>query len=96
MMSDLLTVSEAARELERDLGIVVRPRTISDLFYQRQVPEDLGPIVGGRRLIPREALPAIREFVRQQADATGVTKIEDISQQKGEHHVSVFPPRRQL
>ncbi len=63
-MSQLMTVSEVARELEHELGMAIRPRTISDLFYQRQIPDELGPIVGGRRLIPREALPRICDLVR--------------------------------
>lgn len=63
-MKELLTVSEAARALEAELGRPVRPRQISDLFYQRQLPETLGPIVGGRRLIARASLPRVREALR--------------------------------
>src|SRR4051794_21028114 len=43
-VTNLLTVSEAARRLG------VRPRDLSDLFYQRRLPDDLCPLVGGRRL----------------------------------------------
>ena len=37
-----LSVSEAARE------IGARPKDISDLFYKRELRDDLAPIVGGR------------------------------------------------
>ena len=63
-MASLLTVSEVAREIEKELGTTIKPRIISDLFYQRQLPENLAPIVGGRRLISQEALPRIRDLVR--------------------------------
>ena len=49
-MKEHLTVSEAAKQLG------VKPRAISDLFYQRRLADDLGPIIGGRRLIPVDAL----------------------------------------
>lgn len=53
-MIDAITVSEAARLLG------AKPRDISDLFYSRELSDDLAPIVGGRRLIPRKILPTIR------------------------------------
>jgi hypothetical protein len=48
-----LSVSQAARRLH------ARPRDISDLFYRRQLRDDLCPIVGGRRLIPEDYLDMI-------------------------------------
>ena len=48
-----LSVSEAARLLR------ARPRDISDLFYRRQLRDDLCPIVAGRRLIPEDYLDTI-------------------------------------
>ena len=48
-----LSVSQAARRLS------ARPRDISDLFYRRQLRDDLCPIVGGRRLIPEDYLDMI-------------------------------------
>jgi hypothetical protein len=53
-MKDVLSVSTAARLLG------VRPRDISDLFYQRKLSDGLCPLVGGRRLINREHLPLIK------------------------------------
>ena len=47
------TVSEVARRLG------VRPREISDLFYQRRLSDERCPIVGGRRLIPPDYVPTI-------------------------------------
>jgi hypothetical protein len=53
-MGDVLfTVSDLARRLD------VRPREISDLFYARRLPESFCRLVGGRRLIPEESVPAI-------------------------------------
>jgi hypothetical protein len=48
-----VSVSQAARRLK------ARPRDISDLFYRRQLRDDLCPIVGGRRLIPEDYLDMI-------------------------------------
>ena len=59
MADDVLTVSGAARELTRQLGREVRPQDISQLFATRILPDDLAPIVGGRRLIGRAILVQI-------------------------------------
>jgi hypothetical protein len=50
-----LNVSDAARE------IGARPRDISALLYNRELSDDACPIVNGRRVIPRELLPIIRQ-----------------------------------
>jgi hypothetical protein len=63
-MSDPLTVSDVARALSDQLGVEVGPRDISDLFYTRLLRDDLCPIVGGRRLIPRSYLPEIVDVLR--------------------------------
>jgi hypothetical protein len=57
-MSHFYTVSDAARLLG------VRPRDISDLFYQRWISDELCPVVGTRRLIPWDALPLIRDALQ--------------------------------
>jgi hypothetical protein len=64
-MKNPMTASEVARMVEAELGIAVAPRLISDLFYQRTLPEHLAPIIGGRRLISPEALPLIKEFIQK-------------------------------
>ena len=64
-MSDLLTVSDAARELSDRLATVVRPRDISTLFYQRELRDDLCRILGGRRLIPSSYLPMVEMALRR-------------------------------
>jgi hypothetical protein len=46
----------------RRLG--VRPRDISDLFYQRRLSDEICPVVGGRRLIPEHYLPTIAKAVQ--------------------------------
>jgi hypothetical protein len=57
-MSEFLTVSQVAD------GEGVRPRDISDLLYGRRVDVSRCPLVSGRRLIPRDLLPAIRAALR--------------------------------
>jgi hypothetical protein len=54
-----LNVSEAARRL----GAV--PRDISDLFYKRELRDDLCPVLGGRRMIPIEYLDMIEMALRR-------------------------------
>ena len=54
-----LSVSEAARRLG------ARPKDISDLFYRRELRDDLCPIVAGRRLIPESYLDVIRMVLRR-------------------------------
>jgi hypothetical protein len=54
---EFLSVSEVARQLR------TKPKTISDLLYQRELRDDLCPIVGGRRLIPRSYLHVIRQVL---------------------------------
>lgn len=66
-MSDHFFVSDAARRPSRSLGTEIPPRAISDLFYKRLLRDDLCPIVGGRRLIPRDYLPSIEDALRRQA-----------------------------
>ena len=56
-MAQQLSVSEVARR------IGARPKDISDLFYCRELRDDLCPIVAGRRLIPETYLPTIRRVL---------------------------------
>jgi hypothetical protein len=53
-----LTASDVARRLG------VRPRDVSDLFYSRRLGGTDCPLVGGRRLIPEDFLPAIAAALR--------------------------------
>jgi hypothetical protein len=63
-MGPALTVSDVARELGSELGVEIRPRDITALFYRRQLSDERCPILGGRRLIPHDYLPAIAEALR--------------------------------
>jgi hypothetical protein len=58
MAARFLVVSEVARQLG------VPPREISDLFYQRKLDDARCPIMGGRRLIPGDYVPAIEAALR--------------------------------
>lgn len=59
MNSDMLTVSGAAREIERRHKCPVRPKDISTLLYERLVDDGLCPIVAGHRMISPDVLPRI-------------------------------------
>ena len=48
-----LSVSDVARRLG------ATPRDISDLFYRRELRDDLCPIIAGRRLIPESYVDEI-------------------------------------
>jgi hypothetical protein len=69
-MPDLLTVSQVARELSGDLADTIRPRDISTLFYERVLNDARCPIVGGRRLIPREYLATIAAELQRRKKAS--------------------------
>ena len=56
---DYLSVSDAARELN------VKPRILSDLLYHRVLRDDVCPIIGGRRLIPRSYLPIVENALME-------------------------------
>lgn len=59
MGKQFFVVSEVARRY----GIA--PRAISDLFYSRRLDDRRCQIIGGKRLIPAEYLPAIEEALRE-------------------------------
>jgi len=63
-----LSVSEAARRLG------ARPKDISDLFYRRELRDDLCPIVGGRRLIPTDYLSQIQAALRRAGKPCGMER----------------------
>lgn len=68
-----LTVSAVARQISQDTGTTVPPHVVSTLFYKRRLDDVRCPIVGGRRLIPQDYVPAIREALQEQ----GVLPRED-------------------
>jgi hypothetical protein len=75
MNTDHLTASGIAREIENQLGWEVSPRDITQLFYNRDIPDDQAPIVSGRRMIPVSLIADIanalrsRGWYRQRAEA---------------------------
>lgn len=62
-MANFLTVSDVARKLG------IRPRDLSDLFYQRRLDDEECPVIGGRRLIPSSYLPFIRATILASREA---------------------------
>lgn len=65
MTDELFTVSDAANMLN------VRPRIISDLFYQRTLDGKRCPLIGGRRLIPKGYLPVIKAAIQERESTEG-------------------------
>jgi hypothetical protein len=64
-------------EIVRDLAVrgeAVRPRDITDLFYKRLLPGERCPVVGGRRLIPRDLVPAIEAELRERGLIAGTAR----------------------
>lgn len=59
MGENLLSVSEVARRLG------AKPKDISDLFYARELRDDIAPIVAGRRVIPEAYIHVIRDVLRR-------------------------------
>ena len=62
---DLLSVSDAAAELSRLTGEQILPRRLTEWLYLRRLPADDFPLIGGRRLIPRNALPQLAEMISE-------------------------------
>jgi len=58
-MPTLLSVAQAAQRLG------VRPRDVSDAFYQGRLPQELSQLVAGRRVICESNLHRIAELLRQ-------------------------------
>ena len=58
-MSDVLFVGDVAKKLG------VRPQQITALFYERRIRDDVCPVVGGRRIIPPEAVDVIAMELRR-------------------------------
>ncbi len=64
MMSEHTTVGDIARDPGEKTGTDVPPRVISDLFYKRVLSDVRCPILGGRRLIPRDYVPEVERALR--------------------------------
>lgn len=62
---DAMFAGQVAVEVGRQLGRTVTPREITALFYERVVSDDLGPVVGGRRMIRPEAVEVIVAALRE-------------------------------
>ena len=58
-MKNYVSVSDVARRLG------ATPRSISDLFYRRELRDDLCPILSGRRLIPESYVDQIEAALRR-------------------------------
>jgi hypothetical protein len=70
-----LSVSDAARRIAGG----VRPRDISDAFYQRLLDDRRCPIVSGRRLIPEDYLPFIEQVMRETGRLGAIHTMPDVA-----------------
>jgi hypothetical protein len=59
-MMDFLSVGEAAR-----LCNARSPKDVTSLFYRGELRDDICPIVGGRRVIPKEYIPTLEMVLRR-------------------------------
>jgi len=55
----VMSVSEVAARLG------VRPRDVSDCLYGRHVPDEVAPLIGGRRLVRADALDTVAAALRR-------------------------------
>ena len=67
-MMDFLSVGEAAR-----LCNARSPKDVTALFYRGEVRDDIWPIVGGRRVIPRESMPPLEMVLKRKGLIRQVT-----------------------
>ena len=80
-MSQFYGVSGVARKLTREYGEEVIAREITNLFYLGRLDGRRCPVVSGRRLIPDDYVPIIRQVLRERrssrAKAQGVPTWDD-------------------
>jgi hypothetical protein len=68
-MKDFLSVTEISCELASEFGLSVSPHEISNLIYRRVLGPDVARMIGGRRMLSRESLPAVADLIRQRCPA---------------------------
>jgi len=66
-MPDFLSVGQVAKAI----GGGARPCDITNLFYKGRLREDLCPILGGRRMVPREYVAQIAAALRRAGKLRG-------------------------
>ena len=72
--SPYLSVSEVADRIGGD----VKPRDISDLFYQRRLRTDICPLIGNRRAIPEDYVPLIAAELQRAGHTVGRPESENV------------------
>jgi hypothetical protein len=70
-MKDFLSVTETSRELASEFGLSVSPHELSNLIYRRVLGPDMAHMIGGRRMLSRESLPAVADLIRHRCPAAG-------------------------
>jgi hypothetical protein len=58
-MDNVLSIGDAAGQLN------VNPRVLTNMFYNGQLDRERCPVVGGRRLIPRDYLGEIKRVLHE-------------------------------
>jgi hypothetical protein len=69
MKEYLLSVTEASHELAEEYGLSVTPHTLSNLIYRRVLAAGEVRLIGGRRMISVDYMPALAALLRERAVA---------------------------
>ena len=76
---DAISISEAAR------GLGVPPHRLSNLFFQRRLPQELAPMLCGRRVVPVDSLPELQRLLAGLAEKPLLAgKVADPGQKSGQ------------
>ena len=67
MKETLLSATEASRELAEHYGLTVAPHALSNLIYRRVLAADAVRLIGGRRMISVDYMPALAALLRERA-----------------------------
>jgi hypothetical protein len=68
-MPELLSVGDAVREVARLRGVVISPRTLTELVYRRALGFDC-PLIGGRRMLPAGSMPDLLTVLEERGYLT--------------------------
>lgn len=69
MKANWLSVTEASRELAQAHGLSVTPHALSNLIYRRVLAAGAVHLIGGRRMISADYLPALAALLRERGAA---------------------------
>ena len=77
MKENLLSVTETSRELADVYGLSVTPHALSNLIYRRILAAGAVRLIGGRRMISVDYLPALAALLRERGVAHSVEPLTE-------------------